>query len=183
MRGVILHRGIFLWLLLAIPVLSWATGIPEGTGQAVAAPGKDRAVASAERAAVIKALGTSDVQGFLSGMDADRLLLVEIRKDLPQQRGEADAYLKRLKELSAQSDPARLVPKVNRLMEQAPIYYNWVEKDIANQSENSNEYLVSGARGFVVAFQDFQNTLLLTVINRLEIAAHAIQVAVPDSPI
>jgi hypothetical protein len=120
-------------------------------------------------------LGTNDVGAFLSGMDADRMLLFEVRKDLPQNRADADVYLRRLKDLAAKADAARLVPKVNRLIEQAPIYYDWVEKNIQNQNDNANEYVVGGARGFLVAFQEFQSEVMLVVINRLEIAGNAIR--------
>jgi hypothetical protein len=67
------------------------------------------------------------------------------------------------------------VPRVDRMIEQAPIYYDWLEKNIRDQSQNASEYVVGGARGFLVAFQEFQNTLMLIVINRLEIAEHAIR--------
>lgn len=171
-------------LLLALPAQAWAKGIPEApaaeqtpaaspdTGAAVEA-----AAASARRTAVLEALGSTDLATFLDAMEADRLLLSEVRKDLPEQRSDADVYLERLKELAGRSDPARLVPRVNRLIEQAPIYYAWLEKNIPDQTASNSEFVVGGARGFIVAFQEFQNTLLLTVINRLEIAAHALQEA------
>ncbi len=160
--------------LFVVPALTWASPAPE----------KPSGSASGEagRAAVQRALGSNELQGFLAAMDADRLLLFEVRKDLPQKRADADIYLKRLKELAARSDPALLVPKVNRMIEQAPIYYDWVEKNIQNQNENANEYVVGGARGFLVAFQDFQNEVMLIVINRLEIAGNAIREAAALSP-
>jgi hypothetical protein len=137
---------------------------------------------SAGASAVKTALGSYDVQTFLSAMDADRLLLNEVRKDIPQDRGEAMAYLKKLKDLASVADPVKLVPKVNRMMEQAPIYYDFIEKNIKDQNQAANEYVVGGARGFLVAFQDFQSAVLLTVINRLEIAENALRAAAGLSP-
>lgn len=150
--------------LLLVPPLTWGSPAREQSG-----------TGTGSSAAVQKALGSTDVQTFLASMDADRLLLFEVRKDLPDKRADANAYLARLKELAAKSDAARLVPKVNRLMEQAPIYYDWLEKNIQNQQDNQNEYVVGGARGFLVAFQDFQAEVMLVVINRLEIAGNAIR--------
>jgi hypothetical protein len=151
--------------LFLLPALTWASPAHEqastGTGGSAAA--------------VQKALGSTDLQTFLASMDADRLLLFEVRKDLPDKRADADVYLKRLKELAGKSDAARLIPKINRLIEQEPIYYDWLEKNIQNQQDNQNEYAVGGARGFIVAFQDFQAEVMLVVINRLEIAGNAIR--------
>ena len=175
--------------ILLLPLLSWANPVAE-TGTATGAQGSTAAAlagaagsASPDALAAIKsAIGTDDINAFLAAMDADRLLLFEVRKDLPQVRSEGDAYMKRLKDLAGMSDPVRLVPKVNRMMEQAPIYYDYVEKNIQNQNDAANEYVVGGARGFIIAFQDLQNAVLLTVINRLEIAERAIRGAAGISP-
>ena len=168
-------------LLLLVPPV-WSSGTSEqtagGSASAGAAPG---AAPQAAGHHSLQSLGTTDLQAFINGMEADRLLLAEIRKDLPDKRADADLYLKRLKDLAGQSDPVHLVPKVNRLIEQEPIYYDWLEKNGTaqgqNQGQSASEYVVGGARGFVVAFQDFQNALLLTVINRLDIAERALQEA------
>jgi hypothetical protein len=152
--------------LFLLPALTWASPAHEQSGTGTG---------GSANAAVQKALGSTDVQTFLAGMDADRLLLFEVRKALPDKRADANVYLARLKELAGKSDAARLVPKVNRLIEQAPIYYDWLEKNIQNQQDNQNEYAVGGARGFVVAFDDFQSEVMLVVINRLEIAGNAIR--------
>jgi alkylation response protein AidB-like acyl-CoA dehydrogenase len=168
---------------LLFPLLSWANPVAEtGTPAPAAPPAASAALSGAALAAIKAAIGTDDVTSFLAAMDADRLLLFEVRKDLPQVRSEADTYMKRLKELAALSDPVHLVPKVNRMMEQAPIYFDYVEKNIQNQNDAANEYVVGGARGFIVAFQDFQGAVLLTAINRLEIAERAIRSAAGISP-
>lgn len=177
----------------SLPLLTWASPAAEtggtagagqggATAQGTAQTGTAAAGSSSTQAAIAAALGSTDLPSFLAEMDADRLLLFEIRKDLPQQRSEADAYMKRLKDLAGKADPVGLVPKVNRMMEQAPIYYDYVEKNIQNQNEAQNEYVVGGARGFLVAFQDLQNAVLLTVINRLDIAEHALRNAAGISP-
>jgi hypothetical protein len=154
--------------LFLLPALSWAS------------PAREQAANG--HVTTLRSLGSTDVRSFLASMDADRLLLFEVRKDLPSKRSDAEAYLKHLKELAALSDAARLVPKVNRMIEQAPTYFDWLEKNIQNQTENQNEYVVGGARGFLVAFQDFQNEVMLIVINRLEIAGNALREATALSP-
>ncbi len=177
---------------LLLPLLSWANPVAE-TGTPASGPGTPGSTAAAlagtagsaspdALAAIKAAIGTDDIKGFLAAMDADRLLLFEVRKDLPQVRSDGDSYMKRLKDLAALSDPVHLVPRVNRMMEQAPIYYDYVEKNIKDQNDAANEYVVGGARGFIIAFQDLQNAILLTVINRLEIAEHAIRDAAGISP-
>lgn len=175
-----------------LPLASWANPVAEtgsmtgGTAAATATSSPSTpasgALSSDAVAAIKAAIGTDDIKAFLAAMDADRLLLFEVRKDLPQARSEADTYMKRLKELAALSDPVHLVPKVNRMMEQAPIYYDYVEKNIQNQNDAANEYVVGGARGFILAFQDFQGAVLLTAINRLDIAERAIRGAAGISP-
>lgn len=161
------RAGLFalIFSLFLLPALAWASPAHEQSGTGT----------GGGSAAVQKALGTTDVQGFLDSMDADRLLLFEVRKALPDKRADANVYLARLKDLASKSDAARLVPKVNRLIEQAPIYYDWLEKNIQNQQDNQNEFVVGGARGFTVAFDDFQSEVLLVVINRLEMAGNAIR--------
>ena len=157
--------------LFLLPSLTWASAAHEQAGTGTGGAGSMK-----------RALGANDVDSFLAGMDADRLLLFEVRKDIPDKRADADVFLKKLKDLAAKSDAARLVPKVNRMIEQAPIYYDWLEKNIQNQQENQNEYVVGGARGFLVAYQDFQAEVMLVVINRLEIAGNAIRAASVQSP-
>ncbi len=186
--------GIVLWgaalLTLGWPALATGSTEQQGAAPAPAAPTAPPTQAGTHR--TLQALGTTDLQTFIAGMEADRLLLAEIRKDLPDKRSDADLYLKRLKQLAGQSDPVHLVPKVNRLIEQEPIYYDWLEKNAASQSQgqqsqgqqsqSASDYVVGGARGFVIAFQDFQNALLLTVINRLDLAERALQEATLENP-
>ena len=172
-------------VLLLVSLVTWASPSAEKSGAASGSSSQGGTMAqpsAATLSAIASALGSTDLPSFLAEMDADRLLLAEIRKDLPQKRDEADAYMKRLKELAGKADPADLVPKVNRMMEQAPTYYDYLEKNIQNQNDAQNEYAVGGARGFLIAFQDLQNAVLLTVINRLEIAEHALRNAAGISP-
>ena len=126
-------------------------------------------------------LSMVDMDRFVQRLESDRRLLSEIRKEVPDARLEAEMYLKRLKELAARSDPVRLVPLVNRVLEQAPTYLDWVDRDFENEEERAMEYYVGGARGFNFALESFKSAVMMTVINRLDIAARVIKELDTDS--
>jgi hypothetical protein len=107
-------------------------------------------------------------------LDSDRLLLSEIRKPVPEDRDEAVLYLARLKVLAATSDPTRLVPLANRVLDQAPIYYDWLSRDFASQDEQILEYYVGGARGFSFALDNFRTAAMFSIMSRLDVASRVI---------
>ena len=111
---------------------------------------------------------------FIRVLEADRRLLAEIRKEIPQDRSEAEVYLTRLKALASRSDPVRLVPLVNRVLKNAPIFYDWLDTPFQTAEEQITEYYIGGARAFHYSLENFKSAVLLTVINRLEMAAAAI---------
>jgi len=115
-----------------------------------------------------------DQKELIERLDADRLLLSEIRKAVPENRVEAEGYLRRLKELAGKSDPVRLVPLANRVLDQAPIYFDWLDKDFATQDEQITEYYVGGARGFSYALENFRTAVMFTIMNRLDLASQVL---------
>lgn len=121
-----------------------------------------------------------DLDDFALRLEADRRLLAEIRKNVPEEKVEAETYLSRFKELAAQSDPVRLVPLANRVLSQAPIYLEWLDREFESEEERVTEYYMGGASGFHFALDNFKNAVLLTVINRLDIAARLIRELNPD---
>jgi hypothetical protein len=121
-----------------------------------------------------------DLDDFAVRLEADRRLLAEIRKDVPEEKVEAETYLSRFKELAAQSDPVRLVPLANRVLSQAPIYLEWLDREFESEEERVTEYYMGGASGFHFALDNFKNAVLLTVINRLDIAARLIRELNPE---
>jgi len=125
-----------------------------------------------------RTLAAVDPADFTKRLDADRLLLSEIRKIMPESRGEAENYLDRLKMLAGKSDPLRLVPLADRLLDQAPIYFDWLDREFANQDEQVMEYYVGGARGFSFAFENFKTAVLFTIMNRLDVASRVISEAI-----
>ena len=117
---------------------------------------------------------------FAMRLDADRLLLSEIRKIVPESRDEAEGYLERLKMLAGKSDPLRLVPLADRLLDQAPIYFDWLDREFENQDEQVMEYYVGGARGFSFALENFKTAVMFTIMNRLDVASRVISEAIVD---
>lgn len=122
-----------------------------------------------------------DLGQFVEQMEADRRLLSEIRKEVPDVRQEAEMYLDRLKNLAARSDPIKLVPLVNRVMSQAPIYFEWLEREFEDQEEQVSEYYVGGARGFHFALENFKSAVMMTIINRLDMASRLFREMDPDT--
>jgi hypothetical protein len=102
------------------------------------------------------------------GMEAERQLLLELRKPIPEERKDAEAYFNRLQALAIISDPSRLGQPASRLLETAPIYLDWRDGTYASQTEQDNAFLSSGAAGFGKDFDDLQKAILLTVANRLD---------------
>jgi hypothetical protein len=101
-------------------------------------------------------------------MEADRLLLAELRKELPEARAEADAYLARLQQLALRSDPARLGPAAERMMDTAPAFLDWRDATFETQEEAARAYVDAGADAFGQSFTDLRNAILLTVAQRID---------------
>ena len=120
---------------------------------------------------ILEAVDSEDLSVKLA---ADRLLLAEIRKDVPEAIQEAALYLDRLKELAARSDPVRLVQLFDRVLDQAPIYFRWLETEYETQDEQITEYYVGGARGFAFAMENFRSAVFFVIMNRLDIASRVI---------
>jgi hypothetical protein len=120
----------------------------------------------AENDRLTRAIGRFD--DLYDPMEADRLLVTELRKDLPPTRPEAEAYLERVEMLAGISDPAQLGPVVARVLEAAPVYLDWRDREFDTPEEASQAYLTSGASGFDASWKLFRNAILLTVANRLD---------------
>ena len=124
------------------------------------------AALTAERDRLEALLGAIDT--LYDPMEADRQLLVELRKPLPEERDTAEAYLARIQQLAIISDPARLGQPASRVAETAPVFLDWRDAEYASQAERDAAFLTSGAAGFSNDFDELQNAILLTVANRLD---------------
>ena len=101
-------------------------------------------------------------------LEADRQLLVELRKEFPDDKVEAESYLERLRDLALKSDPQRLGPLAAKVMQIAPAYLKWRDTQFASSEEAAREYVRSGAREFRTAFTNLTNAILQTVANHLD---------------
>ncbi len=101
-------------------------------------------------------------------LEADRLLLAELRKDFPEETADASAYIDQLRNLAVKSDPSRLGPISTRVGELAPAYLKWRDKNFDSQEAAAREYVTSGARDFRTVFSNFNNAVLQSVINHLD---------------
>jgi hypothetical protein len=110
----------------------------------------------------------SQLRNLAGPLEADRLLLGELRKNFPDDIDEAQTYLERLKELALKADPARLGPLATRMVEKSPPYLKWRDKEYTTAEEAAREYARSGAREFQSLFNQFNNAVLQTVVNHID---------------
>jgi hypothetical protein len=147
------------------PLPSAATGDPALEDQLAAANARIAQLES-QNERIDDLLGAFD--DMYDGMEAERQLLIELRKPIPEERKTAEAYIRRLQALAIVSDPTRLGQPASRLQETAPTYLDWRDGTYASQAERGDAYLISGAAGFDRDFDDLEQAVLLTVANRLD---------------
>lgn len=101
-------------------------------------------------------------------LEADRQLLFELRKGLPETRPEAEAQLERIRSLALASDPARLGRLVDRVEETAPAFLDWRFGDFSSSEEFTSAYISTGANAFDTTMEEFRSEVLMAVANRLD---------------
>lgn len=101
-------------------------------------------------------------------IEADRQLLVELRKGLPETRPEAEAQLARIKRLALSSNPARLGQVVSRVAEASPAFLDWRFAQFTTNDEATTAYIDTGANAFESSMDDLRSAVLLSVANRLD---------------
>jgi vacuolar-type H+-ATPase subunit I/STV1 len=105
----------------------------------------------------------------LNPLEADRLLLVEMRKDAPDNRKAATEYWENVKRLAVQSDPS-LGPKVDRVLRLLPAYFDYI--DAAGKATSCEQifsaYTTSGVIDYFNVESDFRRDLFLILINRID---------------
>ena len=102
-------------------------------------------------------------------LDPDRLLLVELRKDPPNDREAAEEYWEGIKKLAVQSDPS-LGPKADRVLRLIPSYFDYI--DAAAEADSCegvfDAYFTSGVIDYFAVESDFRRDLFLILINRID---------------
>jgi hypothetical protein len=101
-------------------------------------------------------------------LEADRQLLFELRKGLPETRPEAEAQIERIRLLALSSDPARLGQLVDRVGEAAPAFLDWRFGEFSSSEEFGSAYVESGANAFDTSMEEFRSEVLRSVANRLD---------------
>jgi hypothetical protein len=114
------------------------------------------------------ARGLDRFHELYDALEADRQLLFELRKGIPESRPEAEAQLTRLHSLALLSDPARLGDLVDRVEDAAPSFMDWRFSDFTTTEEATQAYIDSGANAFDSLMTEFRNEVLLSVANRLD---------------
>ncbi|MEA2027190.1 MAG: hypothetical protein U9O18_10910 [Chloroflexota bacterium] len=101
-------------------------------------------------------------------IEADRQLLVELRKGLPETRPEAEAQIDRIRSLALSADPGRLGQLVDRIDDAAPAFLDWRFGEFETTAEFSDAYIGTGANAFDSSFEAFRSEVLMSVANRLD---------------
>lgn len=107
------------------------------------------------------------LQEMLGPLSRDRLLLIGLRKDLPDSRSAAGQFLNELKELAVSSSPS-LGPKADRIIRLLPTYFDWYEKEYESLGLAMEAYINTGAVDFDTAYRDFEKDALLVVVQRID---------------
>ena len=101
-------------------------------------------------------------------LEADRQLLFELRKGLPETRTEAEAQLDRIRALALSSNPARLGQLVDRVDDAAPAFLDWRFSQFTSSQEATEAYINTGANAFDSSMDEFRSEVLMSVANRLD---------------
>jgi hypothetical protein len=101
-------------------------------------------------------------------MEASRQLLLELRKELPDRREDAQAYLDKIQHLANEADASNLGQPAKRVLETAPTFLDWRDGTYTSQAERDAAFLTSGAAGFATDFTQLKDAVLLSVANRLD---------------
>jgi hypothetical protein len=127
---------------------------------------QDLAALSVERDRLIDSISHFD--SLYDPLEADRQLLYELRKGLPETRTEAESQLARIQRLALSSNPARLGQVVSRVSEAAPAFFEWRFSQFSSTEEATAAYINTGANAFESSMEDFRSAVLLSVANRLD---------------
>lgn len=119
-----------------------------------------------ERDELARSLGRFDE--VYEALEADRQLLFELRKGMPETRPEAEAQLERMRSLALLSNPSRLGQIIDRVGEVAPSFFEWRFTDFGSAEEATQAYIDTGANAFDTSMTEFRNEVLMSVANRLD---------------
>lgn len=145
-------------LLLTVPVGAQSPG-----ATAPATP-----VATPARSAIDPDSATGRLLALRDTLAADRMLLAELRKDVPTTRSEGEVFVLHVADLALASDPIGLGVIVSRVRGAAPAWLDWRDGQYGSAQEAADAYAQSGAAAFDASWKNLHDAVLLTVINRLD---------------
>ena len=137
---------------------------------------QDQVASLEDQLAIMAALQRhiADFESTIEPMDSDRLLLVELRKSMPDTLDEAVKYWKSVKDQAVQSAPG-LGTKVDRVIRLLPTYFDWLEGTYTDTCDSVLAFFDSGAVEFGTMSGDLQNDIFLVMINRMDSAINLVE--------
>ncbi len=101
-------------------------------------------------------------------LEADRMLLAELRKDVPTTTQEGTTFVGRVVGLALAADPVGLGVVASRVRAAAPAWLEWHAQQYASPQEAADAYARLGAGAFDASWEELHDAALLTVVNRLD---------------
>ncbi len=118
--------------------------------------------------------GFSEIRERADLVEKHRLLLVEMRRDIPVTREDARDYWSNLKSIAADADPSLVTP-IDRIILRIDNYFDWDERQPSLQVSVDDEYLawlesygLSGASEYSAYVDVFTKDAMLAIINQLD---------------
>jgi len=164
-RDTIHRRGGRAVVAAALPVLLLV--MPVGA-QSPAASVPATPVATPARPTIDPDSATGRLLDLRDTLASDRVLLGELRKEVPTTRDEGQAFVTRVADLALASDPVGLGVIVSRVRDAAPAWLEWRDGQYTTTQEAADAYAQSGAAAFDASWETLHDAVLFTVINRLD---------------
>jgi hypothetical protein len=155
-------------LAVLLPVAPAGAQAPSAGAQAPSAGASVTPAATPARAAIDPRSATGQLLALRDALHADRLLLAELRKDVPTSREEGQAFVGTVVDLALAADPVGLGVIVSRVREAAPAWLDWRSRQYATAQEATDAYVQTGAAAFDASWENLHDAVLLTVVNRLD---------------
>ena len=118
--------------------------------------------------------GLNEIRERADLVEKHRLLLVEMRRDIPVTREDARDYWSNLKSIAADADPSLVTP-IDRIILRIDNYFDWDERQPSLQVSVDDEYLawlesygLSGASEYSAYVDVFTKDAMLAIINQLD---------------
>lgn len=137
------------------------------SARAQAADLQTRLDAAVQQAREGKQKALEGVRPVSESLASDRLLLIELRKDAPDNRQDAERYWANVREIALQSS-AVLRPQADRVRNALPAYFNWRERRFASAEEQGLTYILTGAAAYETSVNEFWNAVLLQAIDHID---------------